>query len=325
MSQPIHPTTASTLRPAGIQAIQTADFSWNDPAQRVPLITLIVMTVLLVLAYLDTFSLVSEEWSNPLYSHGYIVPIFAIGLLWMRFQPFRPVPMIERWAGLGILVAGLALRLGGVYMTMMPVDRYSFLIVIFGLFLLVGGWHTIRWSWPAMLFLFFMFPLPSWLEHNILWRLQTLASVVSTFVLQTMGVAAFRQGNLISVPGADLNIADACSGLRMLTIFFALALAMVFLVERPWWDKFIILLSAVPIALIVNIIRITATGLLYMAVGPENEFAKKLGHDWAGFFMMPLALGFLWIELQILERLTVPVETAQYKPVGGRTATIPVR
>ena len=325
MSQPAHPTTVSTLRPAGVPGSQATDFSWNDPAQRVPLITLLVMTVLLVLAYLDTFSLVKDEWSNPLYSHGYIVPIFAIGLLWLRFQPFRPVPLVERWAGLAILVAGLVLRLGGVYMTMMPVDRYSFVIAVFGLFMLVGGWHTIRWSWPAMLFLFFMFPLPSWLEHNILWRLQGLASVVSTFVLQTMGVAAFRQGNVISVPGADLNIADACSGLRMLTIFGALALAMVFLIERPWWDKFIILLSAVPIALIVNIIRITVTGLLYMAVGPENEFAKKLGHDWAGFFMMPLALGFLWIELQILERLTVPVETTQYKPVGGRTATIPVR
>jgi exosortase len=325
MSQPIRPTAASTFRPTGMQAAQTAEFSWSDPSQRVPLITLIAMTVLLVLAYLDTFSLVKEEWSNPLYSHGYIVPIFAIGLLWMRFQPFRPVPIIERWAGLGILVAGLSIRLAGVYMTMMPLDRYSFLVAIFGLFLLVGGWHTIRWAGPALGFLVFMFPLPSVLEHNILWRLQTLASVCSTFVLQTMGIAAFRQGNLISVPGADLNIADACSGLRMLTIFGALAVAMVFLVERPWWDKFIILLSAVPIALIVNIIRITATGLLYMAVGPENEFAKKLGHDWAGFFMMPLALGFLWIELQILERLTVPVETAQYRPVGGRTATIPVR
>ena len=127
------------------------------------------------------------------------------------------------------------------------------------------------------------------------------------------------------MPGADLNIADACSGLRMVTIFGALAVAMVFLVERPWWDKFIILLSAIPIALIVNIIRITVTGLLYMAVGQDNEFAKKLGHDWAGFFMMPLALGFLWMELQILERLTLPVEIAQYKPVGARSATIPVR
>jgi len=325
MSQPTRPTASPTLRPAGMPAARTNEFAWNDPSQRVPLITLGVLTLLLVLAYLDTFSLVMEEWSNPLYSHGYIVPIFALGLLWVRFQPFRPVPAVERWAGLGILVLGLSLRLAGIYMTMMPIDRYSFLISIFGLFMMVGGWHTIRWAGPALGFLFFMFPLPSVLEQNVLWRLQTLASVGSTFILQTMGVAAFREGNLIRVPGANLNIADACSGLRMLTIFGALAVAMVFLVERPWWDKFIILLSAVPIALIVNIIRITLTGLLYMAAGPDNEFARKLGHDWAGFFMMPLALGFLWIELQILERLTIPVEVAQYRPVGARSATTPVR
>jgi exosortase len=280
---------------------------------------------MLVLAYLDTFAIVKDEWSNPLYSHGYIVPLIALGLMWVRFQPFRPVPAIERWIGLGILILGLSIRLFGVYMTMIPVDRYSFLVSILGVFMLVGGWHTIKWAGPALGFLIFMLPLPSVLELNVLWRLQTLASVGSTFVLQTLGMAAFREGNLIKIPGANLNIADACSGLRMLTIFLALAVAMVFLIERPWWDKFIILLSAIPIALIVNIIRITATGLLYWIVGPENEFAKKIGHDWAGFFMMPLALGFLWVELQILERITVPVEITQYKPVGGRAAAIPVR
>jgi len=325
MSSPSRSHVSPTLRPAGMATATTAEVAWNDPSQRVPLITLVVLTVLLVLAYLDMFSLVKEEWANPLYSHGYIVPIISLGILWLRYQPFRPVPASERWIGLGVLVLGLAIRNLGVYMTMNPLDRYSFLIAVFGLFMMVGGWRTIRWAWPALIFLFFMMPLPSVLEHNILWRLQTLASVCSTLVLQTMGVAAFRQGNLISVPGADLNIADACSGLRMLTIFLALAVAMVFLVERPWWDKFVILLSAVPIALVVNIIRITVTGLLYMAVGSDNEFAHKLGHDWAGYFMMPLALGFLWLELQILERLTIPVDIAQFKPVGARTATIPVR
>jgi exosortase len=325
MSSPSRPNVSPTLRPAGMPMAPAAEVAWDDPTQRVPLITLVVLTLLLVLSYLDTFSLVKEEWANPLYSHGYIVPIISLALLWLRYQPFRPVPAAERWIGLGVLVLGLAVRHMGVYMTMNPLDRYSFLISIIGVFLLVGGYHTIRWAWPALVFLVFMMPLPSVLEHNILWRLQTLASVCSTIVLQTMGVAAFRQGNLISVPGADLNIADACSGLRMLTIFLALAVAMVFLIERPWWDKFMILLSAVPIALIVNVIRITVTGLLYMAVGQDNEFAHKLGHDWAGYFMMPMALGFLWLELQILERLTVPVNVAQFKPVGGRTATIPVR
>jgi exosortase len=337
MSQPIRPNVAaattarsigatSTLRPTGMgPAGPTGAVAWNDPSQHAQLITLGLLTLGLVIAYWDTFTLVAAEWANPLYSHGYIVPLFALGLLWMRYQPFQPVPAAERWIGLGILVAGLAIRHFGVYMTMNPLDRYSFLIAIFGVFMLVGGYHTIRWAWPALGFLVFMLPLPSVLEQGVLWRLQTLASVCSTFVLQTIGIAAFRQGNLISVPNAELNIADACSGLRMLTIFLALAVAMVFLVERPWWDKFMILLSAVPIALIVNIIRITVTGLLYMWVGPDNEFAKKLGHDWAGYFMMPLALGFLWMELQVLERLTVPVDAAQFKPIGARAATIPVR
>jgi exosortase/archaeosortase family protein len=112
----------------------------------------------------------------------------------------------------------------------------------------------------------------------------------------------------------------------MVTIFCALAVAMVFLIERPWWDKFIILLSAIPIALIVNIVRISVTGLLYMWVGQDNKFVQHLAHDWAGYFMMPLALGILWLELQILERLTIPIEVAQLKPVGAaRVAAVPLR
>lgn len=327
MSQPTRSASSvPPIRSVGAGATPVGDVSWSDSSQRGPLITLVVLTVLLVLAYLDTLSLVAAEWNNPLYSHGYIVPLFALALMWLRWQPFRPVPAVERWIGLGILVLGLLIRLGGLYLVSNPVDRYSFLFSLFGIFMMVGGWHTIRWAGPALGFLVFMLPLPAVFEQQVLWRLQTLASVCSTFILQTLGVAAFRQGNVINIPGSiPLNIADACSGLRMLTIFGALAVAMVFLIDRPWWDKFVILLSAVPIALLVNIIRITVTGLLYIFVGKDSHFVQKLGHDWAGYFMMPLALGFLWIELQILERLTIPVDMTQIKPVGARTATVPVR
>jgi exosortase len=310
------PTRASTPAPPPP--------SWNDPSQRTPLLILGGLVVLLVAAYWDMFALTSSAWNEGLYSHGWIVPVFALALMWMRWEPFGPVPARERWIGLALLVLGLSMRLVAAEFGMNPVDRLSFLPAIFGVFMLVGGFHIIRWAGPALGFLIFMFPLPTKLEVLVLLRLQRLASICSTFVLQTMGIAAFRQGNLISVPGADLNIADACSGLRMATIFGALAVAMVFLIERPWWDKLVILLSALPIALVVNIIRITLTGLLYMAVGPDNHFAQKLGHDWAGYFMMPLALGFLWLELQILERLTVPVETVQVKPVGASRGVAPV-
>ena len=299
---------------------------WNDPSQRASLIMLGGLVFLLVLAYWDMFTLTSAAWSEGLYSHGWIVPVFAIGLMWMRWEPIGPVPTSERMIGLGLLAGGLAMRLIAAEWGMNPVDRISFLPAIFGVFILVGGMNILRWAGPALGFLVFMFPLPSRVEQTVLIKLQTLAAMCSTFVLQTLGVPAFRSGNVINISGMDLFIADACSGLRMLTIFCALAVAMVFLIERPWWDKFIILLSAVPIALVVNIVRITVTGLLYMWVGPDSKFVQHLAHDWAGYFMMPLALGLLWLELQILERLTIPVEAAQLKPIGStRGAAIPLR
>jgi exosortase len=243
-----------------------------------------------------------------------------LGLLWLRWEPFGPVPASERWIGLLLLAVGLSARLLAAEVSMNPLDRISFLPSIFGAFMLVGGMNTIRWAWPALGFLVFMFPLPTALEVSLLGRLQRLASISSTFVLQTLGVSAFRQGNLISIPGMDqpLTVADACSGLRMATIFVALAVAMVFIIERPWWDKLVILLSAIPIALIVNIVRITVTGLLYMLVGPKNHAVREICHNWAGLvIMMPLALALMWLELQVLERLTIPVESVQLRPIGG--------
>ena len=332
MSQ-IQPPTKAPLgspqiaRPA---SPTTEHVNWNDPSQRTPLLMLGGLVTLLVIAYWDMFALTSAAWSEGLYSHGWIVPLFAVALLWLRWEPFKPVPTSERWIGLLLLAIGLSARLFAAKYAFIPIDRISFIPAIFGAFMLVGGFSAIRWAWPALAFLVFMFPLPSAVEVSVLGRLQRLASITSTFVLQTLGVAAFRQGNLISIPGMEtpLTVADACSGLRMATIFGALAVAMVFIIERPWWDKFVILLSAIPIALIVNIVRITVTGLLYMMAGPNNIAVQKICHDYAGLvIMMPLALALLWLELQVLERLTVPVDSVQLRPVGGPrgVTAIPMR
>jgi len=301
-----------------------------DPSQRTPLMLLVGLVVLIVVAYGDMLALTSAAWSDDLYSHGWIIPLFSLGLLWLRWQPFQEsVPAVERWVGLLLLALGLSVRLFAAEYTILPVDRLSFIPSMFGAFMLVGGFHTIRWAWPALVFLVFMFPLPTALEVNVLNNLQRMATISSTFVLQTLGIAAFRTGNLISIPGMGqpLNVAEACAGLRMATIFGALAVAMVFIIDRPWWDKLVILLSAIPIALIVNIVRITVTAILTMWAGQDNYAVQKICHDYAGYvIMMPLALALLWLELQILERVTIPVDTVQLRPVGGmRTASIPTR
>lgn len=301
-----------------------------DPSQQTPNMLLLGLVGLLTAAYWDMLTLTSAAWNEDLYSHGWIVPLFAGWLLWLRWQPFGPVPAHERWIGLALLAVGLSTRLLAAEYTILPLDRLSFLPSIFGAFMLVGGIRSIRWAWPALVFLIFMFPLPSAVEVEVLGRLQHIATIASTFVLQTLGVAAFRTGNLISIPGmgTPLNVAEACAGLRMATIFGALAVAMVFVIDRPWWDKFMILLSAIPIALIVNIVRITATALLYISVGQDNLAVQQICHKYAGLvIMMPLAMFLLWIELQVLERVTIPVDTVQLRPVGGvrGVAGIPTR
>ena len=178
------------------------------------------------------------------------------------------------------------------------------------------------WAGPALAFLFFMFPLPSFIERTMLMKLQTYASIASTYTLQTLGVAAARAGNVISIDTLnDLTVAEACSGLRMLTIFGAMAVALVMIIDRPWWDKLIILVLAIPIALISNVVRIVTTGLLFLAFGQDKPWLSQIIHDWAGFAMMPVGLGLLWLELAVLSRLTIPIdEGGEYAAFGAAPA-----
>ena len=264
--------------------------------------TLGVLLAALLFSYWNTLSRTAEHWDSPQYSHGWLVPLFAIALLWMRYEPLKRVAAWEHWAGLGLLGLGLAMRLTATGFALVIPDMVSFIPSLAGIVLLVGGVNLLRWAGPAILFLLFMYPLPDRVENMILNPLQRTATVVSTFALQTMGVPAFSEGNRILLPNVELGVVDACSGLRMLTIFLALSVAITMVTDRPWWERIVIILSAIPIALIVNITRITATGLLYMV---NEHLAERVFHDLAGWVMMPMALGLMYVELQLLSHLFI--------------------
>jgi exosortase len=254
-------------------------------------------------------------WENPKYSHGWLVPLFTIILLWMRHEPFGPVTMAERWAGVAVMAAGLGLWLLTTYYPNRVPQMDSFVVSVAGAFLMVGGWKTMRWAGPAVAFLIFMFPLPGPLDTNLLAPLQKLATSASTYVLQTMGISTYSEGNRIVIGEVQLGVVEACSGLRMLTIFVALAVAITLVTDRPWWERIVIVASAVPIALIVNIIRITVTAILHLTAGPE--LAEMVFHDLAGWFMMPVALGLLYVEFQILKHLIIDEGSAGPLQIGG--------
>jgi exosortase len=281
------------------------------------------LTFLLVLAFWNMLSFTATYWAKDMYSHGYIIPAFAAYLFWIRRKPLVDAEPMDRWIGVGIVAVSLGVRVYAAYFDYNVLDRVSFISALLGICLIVGGRSMLRWAGPAVLFLLFMYPLPYFLERGLLMKLQAYASIMSTYVLQTLGVSASRLGNVITVDTLTkpLQVAEACSGLRMLTIFGAMCFVMIMIVERPWWDKLVIFLSIIPIALASNVIRIVTTALLNLAFGQESAWLDKIIHDWAGFAMMPIGLGLLWIELGILSRLTIPLDDdEEFVPYGAATA-----
>jgi exosortase len=276
----------------------------------------------IVAAYWNMFEFTATYWAKDMYSHGYIIPFFAAYLFWIKKRPLTDAAPIERWIGVAVVAVSLCARLYAAYVDINLLDRATFITAMLGITLIVGGKSMLRWAGLPIAFLAFMFPLPAMLENSLLMKLQTYASVLSTWTLQIMGVSAARQGNTINVDTLKeaLEVAEACSGLRMLTIFGAFSVAIAMIIDRPWWDKLILLLSAIPIALASNVIRIVATALLYIAFGQDTPWLNKIIHDWAGFAMMPIGLGLLWIELTILSRLTIPIDADDFVPYGRAMA-----
>ena len=280
------------------------------------------LVLAILLAYLNMLRYTATFWSKDMYSHGYIIPFFAAYLFWIRKRPLRDAAPLDRWIGVGIVAASLGLRVFAAFYDYNNFERGSFIGALLGVCLIAGGRSMFKWACLPIAFFAFMFPLPSMIENTLLMKLQSYASIFSTWTLQILGVSAAREGNTINLDmlAESLEVAEACSGLRMLTIFGAMSVALVMIIDRPWWDKLIILLSAVPIALASNVIRIVATALLYMAFGQDTPWLSKIIHDWAGFAMMPIGLGLLWIELAILSRLTIPIDADDFVPYRGATA-----
>ncbi|NQT36521.1 MAG: exosortase [Planctomycetes bacterium] len=272
------------------------------------------LTSLLVWGYWNSLSEASLYWIRPQYSHGYLVPLFTLVLLWMRRQPLSEVKPVERWWGVGLLAVGLGLRLLAAQSALDIPDMVTFVPSLGGIVLLAGGVRMLRWAGPAVGFLIFMFPLPWTLEQALLAPLQAQATRASTYALQTLGIGAYHIGNRISIGDLEMGVVDACSGLRMTTIFLALSVAIVLVTDRPWWERVIVLLSAIPIALVVNVTRITVTGVFYVTVG--EEWVDAYLHDFFGYAMMFMALILLFLELKILEKLVYEVDTEKLSPFG---------
>jgi exosortase len=251
-------------------------------------------------------------WGDANYSHGFLVLPIAGFILWKRLST-TPGDLSKEstpplWWGWVCLAAVLVVRGIAYERENQWVENATILPMVASLIWTLGGWPLLRRTWPAVAILIFMLPLPRAVNELVGLQLQSIATTGSYYLLQLSGFWVIQEGNIINLDAPlfgvmrQLDVARACNGLKMLMTLIATVTATMVLLPLPRWKQIILLVSAVPIALISNIIRIVATGWCryYFA---DNGTAWHWSHEILGLLMMPLALILVGLELGFLSWL----------------------
>jgi exosortase len=265
------------------------------------------LVVVTAWSYWATMMDLFKEWqSNADYSAGQLVPLVALFLLWHGRKKLSRCVLKPCWIwGLALLIIAQAGRFFGLLFMFESAERYSLVLSIAALVLMVAGRRVFRAVSWILLFLILMVPLPGRVHNLISGPLQNTATAGSVFVLEAVGPHVSRQGNVVMLNGTTpMAVAEACSGLRMLTAFVIVAAFVAYMVKRPRWQKAILLFSSIPIAVVCNILRLCVTAALFVVV--DAEVGRKFFHDFAGLVMMPAAALLLFAELWLMNKLVVP-------------------
>jgi len=280
-----------------------------------------MLAVTFVWAYWPALVGLVHAWNTvPDYSHGFFVVPVAVFILWARRERFPGVSGRLAWLGLGLVALSLAVRMLGVRFYLDAVEGWSILLWAGGAAWFLCGWRVFRWSLPSVVFLWFMVPLPFRLEHALSRPLQHAATRISCWILQCLGQPALSEGNIILLGDARLEVAQACSGLRIFVGIVALAFVFVVLVRRTWWEKALLVVCILPITLAANVTRIVATGLLLQWVDGEN--AHRIIHDWAGYVMIPYAAVLFGLAVLYLGKLVQRVDMVDAGDVARHLAEV---
>ncbi|MBI5267706.1 MAG: exosortase/archaeosortase family protein [candidate division Zixibacteria bacterium] len=241
----------------------------DDPTRRLMARYLPFIALLIVYAP-ALYGLVVDWAQDSNYSHGFLIPLVTGWLLWQKRATLKAAPLTTDGFGLAIVtVAGLMFVLGNAgaeYFTM----RLSFVAALFGLTLYLFGRTVVKLVWFELAFLCFMIPIPYVVYYALTFPMQLLASKITAGILSGVGMAVYRQGNILHLPGgSSLEVAEACSGMRSLVSLLALGALYAQLTQNRFSAKVILFLSTVPIAVVANVFRVFVTALLVTTVSPE--------------------------------------------------------
>jgi len=272
-------------------------------------------------SYWSTIVSLFKDWQrNDDYSAGQLVPLIALFLVWRERKNLKQCLLKPYWFGIALILLAQAGRTYGLLFMYESAERYSLILTIAGLVLMVVGWQVFRSISWILLFLFLMVPLPGRVHNMISGPLQNMATTGSVFLLEAFGVRISQQGNVMMLnETTPMAVAEACSGLRMLTAFVIIAAFVAYMVKRSRRQKTVLLLSSIPVAIVCNIIRLFVTAILILLV--STEVAEKFFHDFAGLVMMPIAVLLIFSQIWLMDKLIIPESQPQEMQIKGQSKT----
>ena len=254
-------------------------------------------------AYLfgDGLAGLAERWEEPEYSHGYLIPLITLFLIWQRRHRLLAARSEGTWLGAALVAIGLVLVLGGKAGNMVIPQALAFLLVLGGLGLAALGAPAMRYLWAPLAFLLFALPVPAPLYIKLSTALQLLSSKLGAELLQWLGVSVFLDGNVINLGVYKLQVAEACSGLRYLFPLASFGILCAWLYRAPLWARIVLVLSTIPITVAINSARIALTGV-FIEYG-SVELAEGFMHLFEGWAIFLVALALLFGEMWLLARV----------------------
>jgi len=244
------------------------------------------------------FAWLFARWRNEAnfgpsdYSHGYIVPIVSLGVIYWRRKEIMAAPKKVSIMGLSILILGLVMQWLAAKSQHPRISAMSLIVVSWGIPYYFFGWRVAKLMIFPAAYLIFCIPL-NFLD-SITFPLRMLVTMLTTGLLNGLGIMAEQDGtgiHSLAAGGFDFDVADPCSGLKSLLAMTALTAVYAFLTQKTILKQWILFLSAVPLAIVGNIARITTIAIVAEAFGAK--IATDIYHDYSGYVVFSIAIGLM--------------------------------
>ncbi|MDH5670315.1 MAG: VPLPA-CTERM-specific exosortase XrtD [Nitrospira sp.] len=251
--------------------------------------------------YADSLLFLFNRIGNDDYSHGMFVPVICLFLVWQVRYRILAAGIKHSWLGLVIVSVGLFVYGVGELATLYVMQHLSLWMVLVGLVISAIGVRATRVITFPLFYLLTAIPLPNFLYAGLSSKLQLWSSALGIGCLQLIGVTAFREGNVIDLGPVQLQVVEACSGIRYLFPLTSLALLCAYLFKDRMWKRIVLVLSSIPISIFVNGFRIGMIGLLVEWDG--QGAAEGFSHLFEGAVLFMASLGLLILEMWLFAKV----------------------